>query len=128
MFNNCSYCVFNKNNFITSTRRRTEVIYRFCKSKRIEPPSDYFETCIKKCVLQLVLSLKDNLCFHAEYLLIIERLFNIPGLTELLLWTNGLAFVVTAASIFIPFYLLFSLSEVLIVKRFRGKDAQNVNG
>jgi peptide/nickel transport system permease protein len=65
--------------------------------------------------------------FMLSNLLIIEQMFNMHGLTDLLLWSTGLSFVITAISIFLPFYLFFTIGEVLIVKQFGGKDENIVH-
>jgi peptide/nickel transport system permease protein len=55
--------------------------------------------------------------FMLSNLFIIERLFNMQGLMDLLLWSNGYTFVLITMSIFLPFYCIFSVAEYLVMRK-----------
>jgi peptide/nickel transport system permease protein len=63
--------------------------------------------------------------FMLSNLFIIERLFNMKGLMDLLIWSSGYTFVLITMSIFLPFYVVFSLSEYILLKKTgQGKEGE----
>ncbi|BCB02886.1 ABC transporter permease subunit [Bacillus sp. KH172YL63] len=50
--------------------------------------------------------------FMLSNLFILERLFNMRGIMDLLLWSGGITFVVISTVILLPFYLVFTMIEV----------------
>jgi peptide/nickel transport system permease protein len=66
--------------------------------------------------------------FMLSNLFIIERLFNIKGIMDLLLYSNQLILVVVICSIFIPFYTLFSISEFFIMRKIGVREEEFMNG
>lgn len=102
-----------------------------------EEPKSYIELAKAKGLSSIQILLKHSLrnvlyslfyhsklifAFMLSNLLIVEQLFNVSGLTDLLLWSTGLAFVITGASIFLPFYLCFTLGEFFVMKHIGGKN------
>ncbi len=60
--------------------------------------------------------------FMLSNLFILERLFNMRGIMDLLIWSSGLTFVLISTVIFLPFYLVFTVIEMRLKKSIGLKE------
>ncbi|TMU88228.1 hypothetical protein FGG79_09055 [Bacillus sp. BHET2] len=60
--------------------------------------------------------------FMLSNLFILERLFNMRGIMDLLIWSSGLSFVLISTIIFLPFYLVFTVIEVRLKRSIGLKE------
>ncbi|MEG9299016.1 hypothetical protein V6B33_21400 [Mangrovibacillus sp. Mu-81] len=60
--------------------------------------------------------------FMLSNLFILERLFNMRGVMDLLMWSTGHTFVLISTIIFLPFFLLFTFVELRMKKSIGMKE------
>jgi peptide/nickel transport system permease protein len=60
--------------------------------------------------------------FMLSNLFILERLFNMRGVMDLLMWSTGYTFVIISTMIFLPFFLIFTLIEQRMKKSIGMKE------
>jgi peptide/nickel transport system permease protein len=60
--------------------------------------------------------------FMLSNLFILERLFNMRGVMDLLMWSSGHSFVLISTIIFMPFFLLFTFVELRMKKSIGMKE------
>jgi peptide/nickel transport system permease protein len=60
--------------------------------------------------------------FMLSNLFILERLFNMRGVMDLLMWSTGYTFVIISTMIFLPFFLIFTLVEQRMKKSIGMKE------
>ncbi|MEL3971800.1 hypothetical protein AAEO50_05840 [Rossellomorea oryzaecorticis] len=60
--------------------------------------------------------------FMLSNLFILERLFNMRGIMDLLMWSTGYTFVIISSMIFLPFFLIFTLIEQRMKKSIGMKE------
>jgi peptide/nickel transport system permease protein len=60
--------------------------------------------------------------FMLSNLFILERLFNMRGVMDLLMWSTGYTFVIISSMIFLPFFLIFTLIEQRMKKSIGMKE------
>ncbi|MGR3763401.1 hypothetical protein [Rossellomorea sp. NS-SX7] len=60
--------------------------------------------------------------FMLSNLFILERLFNMRGVMDLLMWSTGYSFVIISSMIFLPFFLIFTFVEQRLKKSIGMKE------
>ncbi|WP_456271289.1 ABC transporter permease subunit [Bacillus sp. AK031] len=84
-----------------------------------------FVHSLRNALYSLFYRSKVIFAFMLSNLFIIERLFNMKGLMDLLIWSSGYSFVLITMSVFLPFYMVFSLSEFYLLKKTgQGKEEE----
>jgi peptide/nickel transport system permease protein len=97
------------------------------RAKGLSKLSILFVHSFRNVVFSLFYRSKLIFSFMLSNLFIIERLFNIRGVMDLLLYSNAHILVLIICSIFIPFYTLFSISEFFIMRKIGSREEEFLN-
>jgi peptide/nickel transport system permease protein len=76
----------------------------------------------RNVVYSLFYQMKLIFSFMLSNLFILERLFNMRGVMDLLMWSTGYTFVIISTMIFLPFFLIFTLIEQRMKKSIGMKE------
>ncbi|MGM0826685.1 MAG: ABC transporter permease subunit [Bacillota bacterium] len=77
---------------------------------------------IRNVVYSLFYRSKIIFSFMLSNLFILERLFNMRGIMDLLIWSSGFTFVIISTVIFLPFFLVLTLIEMRMKKSIGLKE------
>jgi peptide/nickel transport system permease protein len=76
----------------------------------------------RNVVYSLFYQMKLIFSFMLSNLFILEQLFNMRGVMDLLMWSTGYTFVIISSMIFLPFFLIFTLIEQRMKKSIGMKE------
>jgi peptide/nickel transport system permease protein len=76
----------------------------------------------RNVVYSLFYQMKLIFSFMLSNLFILEQLFNMRGVMDLLMWSTGYTFVIISSMIFLPFFLIFTLIEKRMQKSIGMKE------
>lgn len=101
--------------FLFREEENQEYVY-FAKAKGLNHLHILLKHQFRNVIYSLFYRSKTIFTFMLSNLLIIEHLFNIKGVTNVLLWSHSATFFVTTMSIFVPLFLFFSIGEYIVMK------------